>query len=348
MTYLPQLDRLRGIAACGILVTHCAFQTGVERHAPWLARFDLFVAVFFALSAYLLYRAPSSDRPSLRRYYARRARRILPGYVLCVLTVFAFLPAAFGHSWRTVLKTLTFTQIYFPFELVGGLTHLWSLSVEVAFYLFLPALFPLRRAPKRTRALVFAALAVLGFAWAALPFPTGDVPNFQLYPISYLPWFCVGLFATLFDAPPRIHPAIAWPSALLVCWVAAQPWFAAVGLEHPTPAQFVRKILAGTVFAALLLFGTRSSSSSLAPVSYSIFLWHLPVLSLVFAYTGIPLFSGSWVHFVVITLMTFAVTYAVGWVMVWMGVDKHTHGRNTQYGGQPEIARVGAGPRVAS
>ena len=85
----------------------------------------------------------------MRRYAWHRVRRIMPAYVVTVLV--AFLIYHFrtagpnpGHSWIGLLRNLTLTQIYtdnYMFSyLHQGLTQMWSLAVEVAFYVALPVL----------------------------------------------------------------------------------------------------------------------------------------------------------------------------------------------------------------
>src|SRR5260370_42480308 len=85
------LDGLRAAAAVAVVLTHVAFQTGeVVRGAggALLGRLDAGVAVFFALSGFLLYRPYVAARwdgrppPPVRRYALRRAARILPAYWL--------------------------------------------------------------------------------------------------------------------------------------------------------------------------------------------------------------------------------------------------------------------------
>ena len=69
------------------------------------------------------------------------------------------------------LANLTLTQIYVPLTLTAGLTQMWSLSVEVSFYLALPLLALLaRRVPVRARIPVIAAAAVASLGWALIPF----------------------------------------------------------------------------------------------------------------------------------------------------------------------------------
>lgn len=89
----------------------------------------------------------------------------------------------------------------------------------------------------------------------------------------------------------------------------------ATGINAPHPGEFVRKILAGALFGALILlpyaWGTGGAQRSilgsrllltLGRWSYSLFLWHLPVLSVVFPLLGIAPFSG---HFLLVTVVCF-------------------------------------------
>lgn len=317
--FLPQLEGLRAVAALGVLLTHVAFQTGVDPASfsgAILARFDFFVSVFFSLSAFLLWR---NFRPE--GYYLRRCARILPAYWACVIAVLLLLPEAFGTSLGVSVATLTFTQIYIPQGLAGGLTHLWSLCVEVAFYVALPVIGVLVRGKSRkARILVFGALALGGYVWAVLPWPEPGV-NFQIFPFSYLPWFMVGMIAAELEGMLRIPDWarwFTWPAALAVCWVAGQEWYGPLGLVHPSPVEFLLRVLAGTIFAALILVpyalgSQRSVLSSrvmtlVGKWSYSLFLWHIAVLSAVFPILGIPVFSG---HFMIVGLVTIGASCAI-------------------------------------
>src|SRR5699024_5351290 len=136
-------------------------------------------------------------------------------------------------------------------------------SVEVAFYLVLPLLaLTLGRLPRRARILAVLGLAVLSLGWAWLPFvaagpdTVAGIPNRQIWPPAYAPWFAVGMIAAEFSGrvPDRVRRVLAvrwvwWWLALAAAWVAGQEWFGPVGLTHPDPAEFLRRVLAGTVFA---------------------------------------------------------------------------------------------------
>lgn len=309
-SYLPQLQGLRGVAALGVLTTHVAFQTGTA--SAILTRFDFFVAVFFALSAFLLARSYRAEG-----YYRRRFWRIYPAYLACVVVVLCLFPVGYGAPPSTIAATLSFTQIYLPDALHGGLTHLWSLCVEVAFYLVLPLFMRMQRH--------WWVLGLVGVAWIITPWPYDDgYVNAQILPPAFLLWFLVGLYAAKWEG--RTFRAANWKPlwwglAILVCWVAGQPWFGPEGLTHPSSGEFARRILAGTLFAALVLypyvFGQVGGILSTKPFqvigewSYSLFLWHIPVLSLVFPLLGVGPFQG---HFWLVWGATAALSIAVAFV----------------------------------
>ncbi|WP_460490815.1 acyltransferase family protein, partial [Corynebacterium nasicanis] len=230
--HLPGLEGLRAVAALGVVLTHVAFQTGLDPATPAgavLARFDFFVPVFFSLSAFLLWRGHHADRrlSTHTRYLLRRAGRILPVYLACVVAVILLLPEAARMSGEQILANLTLTQVYWADGLAPGLTHLWSLSVEVAFYLALPLLaLTLGRLPRRGRILAILGLAVLSLGWAYLPFVVDDAEvNRQIWPPAYVAWFAVGLLAAEFEGrvPAGLTRALRvrwvwWALALLIAW----------------------------------------------------------------------------------------------------------------------------------
>jgi len=139
----PGLDLLRAIAIVLVILYHAGLfgfrlPYDVQRFG-WIG-----VDLFFVLSGYLiagqLVSALAHGKPpNVRRFYWRRALRILPAFLVIVGICF-FLP-----SWREyptmppVWKFLTFTQ---NLGLRGGTTfsHAWSLCIESQFYLLLPFL----------------------------------------------------------------------------------------------------------------------------------------------------------------------------------------------------------------
>ena len=97
--HLPALDGLRALAAMGVVVTHVSFQT--RTGWSFAERFDYFVAVFFALSAFVLWRRRGWHTAG--GYYLSRAGRILPAYWVCVVAVILLFPDARSMTWTQVL-----------------------------------------------------------------------------------------------------------------------------------------------------------------------------------------------------------------------------------------------------
>lgn len=180
-SFLPAVEGMRACAAIGVVVTHVAFQTG---HSSGITgrlfgRFDLAVAVFFALSGFLLWRghAAAAREPGAKEQWPRtghylrsRVVRIMPAYLVAVVVILSLLPDADHASLTVWLANLTLTQIYVPLTLTGGLTQMWSLSVEASFYLALPILALLaRHISVRARVPVIAAVAAISWAWGWVP-----------------------------------------------------------------------------------------------------------------------------------------------------------------------------------
>ncbi len=149
---MPGLDGLRALAVVAVLLYHAGL--------PWIPGGFLGVEVFFVLSGYLITALLLAEwrargHVSLKAFWLRRARRLLPALYLLIFATLAFavffLPgevvglradalAAFGYvtNWYLVLGQESY------FEAVGRpslLEHLWSLAVEEQFYLLWPLVF---------------------------------------------------------------------------------------------------------------------------------------------------------------------------------------------------------------
>lgn len=371
--FLPALEGLRAVACSGIIIAHVAFQTGADTGGLFnrmMARTDLFVPVFFALSGFLLWRRHRADFPPaaifrgdattwarLLGYYVKRVGRIFPAYLVLVLLVLAMFPVAEGPPLLQMLANVTMTQIYVTDGLVGGLTHLWSLSVEMTFYLVLPLMvlgFGWARRPVRITAIILGA--GLSFGWAFIPaFAEAPGPgelNPHIMPPAFTAWFALGFMAAELetiilekaradaDAQPEINahtqvhnlvdtrmqlPVVRWIMRLRwVFWLGAIAALAVAasdgpeGLTHAEPAEFARRTFYGLIFAAALIVpyavAPRSALLESVPMqalgrwSYSIFLWHMAMLSLVFPLLGIGLFQG---YTGVVMVFTFILTVPV-------------------------------------
>ncbi|OUC80100.1 acyltransferase [Gordonia lacunae] len=346
--FYPQLEGMRAIAAIGVLVTHVAFQTRaveIPVLGPVLGRLDLAVALFFALSGFLLWRPwvdaahRGTGHPSVPRYLRHRVVRIWPAYVIVVTLVILLLPEAQGADAQVWLANLTLTQVFVPLTLTAGLTQMWSLSVEIAFYALLPligfALLRLRgrRLRARVPALVVLAAVSLGWAWVGTSLPVADGVETKNWVFGHLPWFVAGLvlaeIAGVLDSGSGPVRSGRWMAGvirlsanrplmlvvLVVAYALACTRFAGpTGLGAVTELEFATKMVLGALCGYALLaplvcndgpFPILTSRVMLAlgRWSYGIFIWHVAILAVVFPLFGIVPFSGDTLLVLVITLV---------------------------------------------
>ncbi|MEJ9076979.1 acyltransferase [Gordonia malaquae] len=337
--FYPQLEGMRAVAALGVLTTHVAFQTAtldVPIIGPILGRLDLAVALFFALSGFLLWRpyavAARTDAPppAVGRYLRHRFVRIWPAYAVVVIAVLLLVPQARGSSATVWIANLTLTQVFVPLTLAPGLTQMWSLSVEVAFYLLLPvfgyALIRMRGPRARLRVPELLGVAALSLAWGPvaglLPLQAGVEPHNWVF--GHLPWFAAGLIlaelsASGVDARWSANRPVMFVVFVVAYGLASTPIAGPVGLAPMSDAQYAAKMFLGgigayAVLAPLVLGGGRFRfldsrvMAALGRWSYGIFIWHVAILASVFGLFGIAAFDG---HFVTVWLLTVVLTVPV-------------------------------------
>jgi peptidoglycan/LPS O-acetylase OafA/YrhL len=346
--FLPAVEGMRACAAIGVVITHVAFQTGHSSGVDGrlLGRFDLAVAVFFALSGFLLWRGHAAAVRGLRHtpptghYLRSRIVRIMPGYLVAVMVILLLMPDATGASWTVWWANLTLTQIYVPLTLTAGLTQMWSLSVEVSFYLVLPLLaFLARRLPVRARipVIAFVAVASWGWAWAVAALDvTPDGLNALNWPPAFASWFAAGmLIAELTVSKVGVLHRLARKRILMAgiavaaFLVAASPVAGPEGLVPGTASQFAVKTAMGAVLAAALLAplvldrpGTNHRilgspvMVTLGRWSYGLFVWHLAALAMVFPVIGEFAFNGHMPTVLVLTLVFGFALAAVSYALV--------------------------------
>jgi peptidoglycan/LPS O-acetylase OafA/YrhL len=179
--HIGGLDGIRAVAVIGVL----GFHAGARGFGGGLLGVDIFFVLSgFLITSLLLDGWSETGTLSFRRFYERRARRLLPGLFLLLLLVAAYaqwfaetdtLSTLRGDALSTILYVANWRfifsgQSYFVhFGPPSPLLHTWSLAVEEQFYLIWPAvaLFVMRRRGRRG---LGVAAAVLMVASAVLTF----------------------------------------------------------------------------------------------------------------------------------------------------------------------------------
>ncbi|MBQ6594328.1 MAG: acyltransferase [Clostridia bacterium] len=176
--YVDTIDGFRAVATFLVLIFHYWQQSWVTMEVsigplrinflPVVSIGSLGVELLFVISGFCLYYpvARHPKRPfSVGNYFYRRAIRILPTYLLCVLICGAWQYGRLSPAlWREqFLGNLTLTQTMTESLYNNRINAvLWSIAIEVQFYLIFPLLIiPFRKHPF----LVMAAAAAIGEGW---------------------------------------------------------------------------------------------------------------------------------------------------------------------------------------
>ena len=295
MDYRKDIDGLRAVAVVPVILFHAdmgLFNGGF-----------LGVDIFFVISGFLITSILISElqenKFSLVRFYERRARRILPAlFIVSVITFIAatilFPPYELKELSQSLLSVVLFiSNMFFYLEIdyfssaaeEMPMIHTWSLAIEEQFYLFFPILLFFIWKYKSNKAMhVFVVLSVASFAsalyltkvdsaasfywiipraWellagsicALLIERTRNFNNRYISDLSLLALVCL----LIFWPAEASHPGyLTLLPVLAVCLI----------ILYPHKSSFAYKILtsAGLVYIGL--------------ISYSLYLWHQPVLAL--------------------------------------------------------------------
>ena len=314
--HIPALDGLRAAMVLVIGAYHIWQQSWLTPYIPWFGRrisLDpllragyLWVDGMLLLSGFLLYlphaQAKEANRlsPPVLPFYRRRFARIMPTYVLNLAVVFLVvalpgrLYATPWHATRDILAHLTFTHNLFPFSYLHTPLNgvLWTLAVEVQFYVLFPLLAgAFRRMPLMTY-LGMAGSAFLFRWWAAGQTDTSMLVNqlpafLDVYANGFV---AASIYASLQkrmkeDAWTRVMMTACAGTALymLAALVRAQAMESTIDMIRL--GQMKRRFLLSVLLSMLmlgtslglggirLLLGNRITRY-LSAISYQYYMWH--------------------------------------------------------------------------
>jgi peptidoglycan/LPS O-acetylase OafA/YrhL len=220
--HFPCLDAYRAIGMMMVIVFHADFASLAHDKGivgQIIKRFDLSLAFFFVLSAFLLFRpyavAQLTGRPqmAIRKFYRHRVLRIFPGYwfaLLALVVVFGLRFKSFGDLLTYVFILQNYTgKVFDPqYQIIY---QAWSLGTELAFYLILPlfALWVRRRTMARgvneqLRFVLIACGIAFVFGVAFRIFMVSTSPSWQQSGILSLPcwldFFAIGVALAVISA----------------------------------------------------------------------------------------------------------------------------------------------------
>lgn len=297
--YRPEIDGLRALAVAAVIANH--FDTRIVPSGY------LGVDLFFVLSGYVITLSLFEDRSKkfvafISGFYARRIKRLVPGLVIMTL-LSALLICIFSPQPRTSLNTAItaifgLSNVYLAWSgsnyftesaNLNPFTHTWSLGVEEQFYFIFPLLvflsgLTLRTILKNFLYLVLFFVSALSLALFVWTFASHPILNFYLMPIRF--WeLAGGCFIAVLVGDRSLRPG---PAADLMAGAAvlgiASLFFVPQG--HALAAN-IGVVILGVAALAFLRQGTGTYQALTTPVagylgrlSYSLYLWHWPILVL--------------------------------------------------------------------
>lgn len=317
--HIRGLDGIRGVAVLAVLFQHLTY-------GQFPGGF-LGVELFFVLSGYLITflliaeKKGTGSTISLRRFYARRALRLLPALVLtlilvAILTAFRPLNHVVALPWAE-LAVIGYVANWVSFPdgaSLGYLGHVWSLSIEEQFYALWPLVLvavPLRSIRERWLGYLCAGGAVVATIGTAVVYvwlrPPGEAMSYATF--THVPAILLGCLL----ATPAKNLTIG--SRLSSPQVAVAAAFGLLALMFVARKDAAYMYLGGYcltgILAALLIANVASNPTSwisrlfslralraVGKVSYGLYLYHLPVV----LFTE-GLRSHGWANFLWVSLL---------------------------------------------
>lgn len=256
-------------------------------HAGWLPGGYIGVDVFYVISGYLITSVIVNDENfSFRNFYARRAKRLLPmAFLVLMVTAFFFWLFAPKASRLQFAKDLVASTWYVSnylyahwqndYQNLGAtpspLIHYWSLAVEEQFYLFWPLILIAFKSIRKQAVII---VTILSFTLSLVLVRTAPIFAFYALPTRA---FELGLGALISLYPRKFR--LMWPGLVLILMSSflfnAQTAFPGVPALMPVFG-------AGMVITSLKRNVLLSNKlvRKIGDWSYSIYLWHWPLLTI--------------------------------------------------------------------
>lgn len=311
INYIPALDHLRFLAASLVVLFHAAIMTRNSGRPADLFPFAFIdqghtgVALFMVISGFIMTRIFAASALEPAKFYVNRFLRIYPLMIL-VVTVGYFStpdprPTSVGVDYLMCL--LPISNLYrLNYGVFGG--HLWTIAVELQFYLLLPLLLKFRHRYGGFR--FYASILGLALALRSVQYiANGTTHTFAYFTMfGSIDLFVGGMIAAeiypiMQDRKIRFNP---WWSAaglvaigVIIAWIFSVRSFFQVDFHNVTPDHVSRSnkwifwpLLEAAMWGSFLLLYLRSKGvipgsamfASFGKWSYSTYIWHILIIEL--------------------------------------------------------------------
>lgn len=291
LQYRADIQILRGIAVLLVVLFHFGF--------TYFKSGFLGVDIFFVVSGFLM--ATLYKKGQAISFYKRRMKRLLPAYystiiVTILVAALVTVPSDFKQVREQGYFALTFSSnigfwlhnSYFSKAEFNPLLHLWSLGVEIQFYLFIPLVALVFRRSK----VLFIGCLFASLAACFLIITISPKTSFFMMPLrawEFLLGYWIGLSnSTLFPTKGKTHSVFQWGALIALALIPLLPVNGqSLSMAQGHPATFALFICLVTVIvlknglpAAVTGSYIGRALEKLGDYSYSVYLVHFPVIVL--------------------------------------------------------------------
>ena len=304
-------DIIRLFAAFEVALKHSLVHLGFNNSFVDILGLLPGVPIFYFISGYLIYQS-FVNAPNIKTFAFNRIVRIYPALVTCLLFSIAlvisvgFLPLSklgtlsfFG--W--FLAQISFVQFYNPEFLrsfgTGSLNgSLWTISVELQFYLLTPFIYFLARNRRWLWPILTALFVIPNIIFTAMP---DEAIATKLLMVTFAPWVYMFLLGAWLSSRSDLQKkllrfglaktSIAYVVILLLSWVFGLSYFG----NNLNPMAYC--VLAALVFnLAFTNGGVANKLLGRNDISYGVYIYHMPIVNLMLFY---GLTGAFWVAFVI-------------------------------------------------
>lgn len=315
-------DVLRYFFAFSLVLVHFCTLTQTEQF--WFISGGTRVKAFFIITGFLvLY---SGQHSSLKDYTLKRVSRIMPAYITCILLCF-ILGAIYTEldirdflsnslSWKYLVSNLLFLNFLSP-NLPGVFQDnpmtamngsLWSMKVEVAFYIILPAFIWLLKKCNKHAVILVTYLISTGYTvFCGFLYDKTDNQLYYLLQhqfIGQMTFFLGGSIMLLYFEQLNKYYKILFPIAM-VAYLYSKHSMALTYLE-PITFAIVLITIAYHFPVLTFLYGKPN-------ISYGIYLYHFPIIQVLWYY-GIP--QQNLLFSFIITLVLTVFAASLSWIFI--------------------------------
>ncbi len=326
----PALDGIRGVAILSVLAVHTNHIFG------WsiLSGGNLGVDIFFVLSGFLitsilLAEVHEKGKIDLKRFYIRRALRLVPALVAMLVVLAVASPYLYSpEEARDTIRAIPLAFLYvtdFAIAIydtpLGVLRHTWSLSIEEQFYLLWPLMLLILSLMVVRRRKIAGWVVFLVFIFAVyrvfIWMEGNSVPRTYFNVDTRADALLVGCLAGMLFSwgliPKRGVRILNFGSMLAVLGLGV----GLVATDNATTFLYFGGFTLFAIAAALLILGSLEHPDSIISgamtqpalvwigrISYGVYLWHYPV------FKAVRYLDAAWYQQLVVALfVTFAVSY---------------------------------------